>query len=285
VTSPSELAAVRHLVELGYEDPLDVAMRRAVEERGRQTELARAQDHLDAGQLDDAIAICHRLALAAPEWMPPHRLLAQAHYRAGRHAATLEELEWLEVHAVEHPQLAMLRAAVDMARRRFDAALDHAQYAIHLGEVSPHLAAPGAGVLIGEVHLRRGQLDQAQQAFQSAVGRWPTDAGALAGLAGVDLRRGNYNDAVDHALQAVESNVHLPLAHYRLGVALVRLENYPNAQVAFEAYARLSPRRAAPYRWLTFVVDKQGDASKAAQYRSHGRQLICNRRAMKAGHR
>jgi tetratricopeptide (TPR) repeat protein len=179
-------------------------------------------------------------------------------------------------------ELALLRAAIDMARRRFNAALDQAEYARHLGNITPSLATAGPDVIAGEVYLRRGNLAGAGEAFRRTIQRWPADASALAGLAGLALHAGDGEAAADYALQALENNMQLPLAHYRLGVGLVYLERYPEAQIAFETFARLSPHRAGPYRWLTTIARRQSDGVKAASYRDHGRQIIRDRRASRA---
>lgn len=275
-TSPStaELAAVGHLIALGYEDPHDAARRQLSAERQLQAELSQAQERLDAGQVTDAIERLDALTRAAPEWAPARHLLAVACYRAGQLASALAHLEWLEFHAIEHAQLALLRATIELSRRRLDAALDQATYARHLDE-----SLPRPDALIGEVHLRRGNLDSADTAFQRAAKLAPGDAGHVTGRAAVALRRGDCEAAIDLALHALELDLEFPLAHYRLGVALALRRQYRESRVAFETFARLSPHRAAPYRWLAFVCQALGDDLSANEYRERCRLVIKQRRA------
>jgi tetratricopeptide (TPR) repeat protein len=201
-------------------------------------------------------------------------LLAVAYYRAGKLSSALEQLEWLEFHGVEHAQLALLRATIELSRRRLDTALDQACYARHLGA-----SLPGPEVVIGEVNLRRGNLDAADAAFQRATELAPADAGPVSGQAAVALRRGDDEAAIDLALHALELNLEFPLAHYRLGAALALRRQYPESRVAFEAFARLSPQKAAPYRWLALVCTAIGDNVAAHEYRQRGRRVIKQRRA------
>jgi tetratricopeptide (TPR) repeat protein len=268
-----EAAAVRHLVELGYEDPQDAARARLVAQRALDADLANARQALDAGRTVDAIELLEALAGAAPGWAPPRRLLAFACYGAGQMTSALAHLDWLELHAVEHAQLALLRATIELARRRFDAALDQAAYARHLDE-----SLPGPDAVRGEVHLRRGDLDAAESAFQRAAELAPGDAGPWSGLAAIALRRGNYDAAIDAALHALELNLELPSAHYRLGIALADIQKYPESRVALETFARLSPDRAAPFRLLATICEEMEDGVSAAEYRQRGRQLITQRR-------
>ncbi len=173
-SSAAEIAAVSHLVELGYSDPQDAARQRAGDERELDAELARTQGLLDGGQVDEAIGALDALTRAAPEWSPPRRLLAIACYRAGEVAAAREHLEWLELHAVEQAPLALLRATIELSQRQFDAALDQAGYARHLDQ-----SLPGPELVIGEAYLRRGELDAAGEAFQRAAELAPNDAGGV----------------------------------------------------------------------------------------------------------
>ena len=273
-SSTAEADAVRHLVELGYEDPHEAAQRRLLAQRELDADLARAQDRLSAGHITEAIDLLEALTRAAPEWAAPRRLLAVACYQAGQIADALAHLDWLELHAVEHAQLALLRATIELSRRRFDAALDQAAYARHLDE-----ELPGPEIVIGEVHRRRGDLDAAESAFQRAAELAPSDAAPWSGLAGIAIRRGDYNAAIDRALRALELNLQLPSAHYRLGVALANIEKYPESRVALETFARLSPHHAAPYRWLATICLKMEDGVTAEEFRRQGRRVIQERRA------
>jgi tetratricopeptide (TPR) repeat protein len=214
------------------------------------------------------------LTREAPDWPAPRHLLARACFQDGDLTRALEHLDWLELHAIEHVELALLRASIEMSCRRFDAALDQADYARHLDDSSP-----GPDIVIGEVRLRRGELDAAEAAFQRAAELAPVDAVSMAGLAAVALHRGTYETAVDLALQSLECNLELPIPHYRLGVALACRRKYSEARVAFEAFARLSPRRAAPYHWLAAVCEAMGDQAAANDYREQGRSVVRARRA------
>ncbi len=269
----AEAAAVRHLVELGYEDPRDAARQRHLAQRELDADLARAQERLGAGQITDAVEQLESLTRAAPEWASPRRLLAAACYQAGHLADALVHLDWLELHAVENAQLALLRAMIELSRRRFDAALDQAGYARHLDQ-----SLPGPEVVMGEVHLRRRELEAAEEAFQRAAELAPGDASVWCGMSAVAFRRGDYDAAIDRALHALELNMAFAPAHFRLGVALAEIQQYSEARVALETFARLSPNRAAPFRWLADICEQMEDGVTAAEFRQRGRQVIQQRR-------
>ena len=67
--------AVRHLVALGYEDPLEAAMRQAAVERSQRAQLAGAEELLKAGDATRAIAELESMIDDAGDWAAPHQLL------------------------------------------------------------------------------------------------------------------------------------------------------------------------------------------------------------------
>jgi tetratricopeptide (TPR) repeat protein len=272
--SPEEAAAVRHLVELGYEDPLEVAIRAAALQRAQQSQLNRAEELLKAGELRAAIELLEAASQAAPDWTGCRHLLARAYFRAGRFGAAGETLDWLELHAVEHAELALMRAAMALKRRRLDEARDQAEYARCL-----QIPLPAAELILGEVHFRRRELDAAEAAYRSALRHGGSEAPAYAGLAAIALQRGEYELAVESSLEAVEQDFRLWPAHYRLGVALVQLERWPEARVALETAARLNPAIAGPYRWLAQLCNRQNDAAMAAEFRRRAHEVIERRRS------
>jgi tetratricopeptide (TPR) repeat protein len=267
----AETDGVHHLLELGYEDPLDAAARVAAVEDAQRQELQRAEQLLDEGQSAAAIALLESLAQSAPEWTGVRHLLARTYLRNGQVDAARSMLDWLEVNAVEHAELALMRASMALAGRDLDTAADQAQYARCLQQ-----PLPAADLLLGEIHFRRGDLDAAEAAYRQAQEGAP--AAAQAGLAAVALRRGDYARAVDRSLDALEGDLRLWSAHYRLGLALWRLQRWPEARTALETCARLNPRLAGPYRWLARLAELQEDRVAANEYRRRGRDAIQRRR-------
>ena len=270
-----ELDRVRHLLDLGYEDPREVAVCRAAEKERREARCREAERLLASGRIGEAFEPLEALCEEAPGWPAPHRLLAGAYYTAGRYDLARAHLEWLTYHGIETPQLALLQGAVELAERRFDAALDQAAYALCISD-----GLAGANNLIGEIHSRRGQLDAAEEAYRRELEYQPSDPTALAGMAAVALRRGEYEQAADRALHALEKNLRLPAVHYCLGVALARLGRAAEAVTALESAARLDPNFAAPFRRLEKIsLEQFHDPARAEQYRVQGRERIERRRS------
>lgn len=275
---PSEHEAVRHLIDLGYVDPDEVALRESAVRRQLEAELQQAISATKQGRIAEAIASLERLKVDDPDWIGPRQLLAELHYRGGRFDEAQTELKWLEHHAVENPRLSLLAAGIAIARREFAAALELLEYAAH---VDP--ALPAVHSIHGSVLLRFGNFEQAREAFERALSHNGDDARALDGMAALCLYQGDYDAAADWALSAVEKDMRYARAHYHLGIALSQLNRPIEALAAFEACSRTDPNCAAPYYWMSRIAKQQmNDRKKAENYLAQGCQLMRQRRERRA---
>lgn len=270
--------SVQHLLELGYEDPWELAARQQAKQRAQQAELNRAEELVRAGQVTEAIALLESAAAADAEWTAVRHLLARAYFRSGRFADAMAMLDWLEVHAVEHVELALMRATIALRQRQFDAAVDQAAYA---GRLQSPL--PAAELIVAEVAFRRGNTAAAEQTYRSVVEQFPQQAEAYVGMAAMAMREGRCEDAADWALQAIELDGRRWQAHCHLGRALIRLGQVSAAKTALDTAARLAPERAAPLYWRRRIAELEGDAAAAETYRELGRQRLARRRPTAAG--
>lgn len=253
-------------------------MREAALRRQFEAELQQAITSTKQGRVAEAVAILERLKADDPNWIAPHQLLAEIHYRSGRLDEAQAELAWLEHHAVENPRLSLLAARIAIAQREFAATLELLEYAAH---VDP--ALPSVHSTHGDVLLRLGKVEPAHEAFERALVQNGDDAHALDGMAAICLIQGNYEAAADWALSAVEKNMQYSRAHYHLGVALSKIKRPADALAAFEASSRTDPSRIAPYRWMSHIARQQlHDRQRAENYRAQGRQLLRQRRERRA---
>jgi len=267
-------SSVHHLVELGYVDP-DEEAARVVAARERQRRALRQAAELAAqGRLAEAATLLETLAADDSEWVSPRRLLAEIYYRQGRCTQAQDQLDWLAFRGIEHPRLALLAGALALHRADLQSAREWLEYARH---VAPDLS--GVQTLTGTLLLRLGRVDEAARSFERAVQQNANDAAALAGQAAVFLRRGQYEEAADWALRALEQDMQLFRAHVHLGLALAQLGRPKEALQALEISAKTDPTRSAPYRWLRRIAEEQlGDAPRAARYRQLGQEVIHHRR-------
>jgi tetratricopeptide (TPR) repeat protein len=277
VDSRDEEERVRHLLALGYVDPLETSARAHVEQTRLQTVLKDAVARHESGDREGAIAQFEQLIAADADWIAPRRILAEAHYRAGSLGEAQRHLTWLTEHGVEHPRLALIEGAIALSRRDFSGADEALEYAAF---VEPELA--GAHTMLGEVQRRRGDLDSAASFFEQAIKVDLNDARALDGLAAVRLHQREYAEAAHFALEALEHDMQLYRAHYHLGVALLHLDRAAEATVALKTSASLNPNSTAPYFWLARACRAQPNGPDSPNYyRNRAREVIGARRALR----
>jgi predicted Zn-dependent protease len=274
-----ENESVRHLVELGYVDPDELASREAARRRQLQEQFRQAVELNRQRRGDEAATLLEKLTDDDPDWAAPRQLLAEIHYGRGHWDLAKAQLEWLAVHGVDNSRLALIAAGIATMRREYRSALEDLIFARY---VDPNL--PSVHTLLGTVLLRTGKWDEAEAAFRQAAEQNPTDAHARDGVAAVCLKHGEYEDAADWALRALEQDMQLFCAHYHLGLALTQLNRPMEAVQALETSARLDPTRLASYYRLSQIARHQlNDSAAATRYRERAREIIRQRRAHRGG--
>lgn len=263
---------------LGYEDPLEAATSRAAAERLQRTQLRHAEELLRAGRVQPASALLESLVSAEDQWAAARHLLARAYFQGDRWTETRVQLEWLEVHGVEHAELALMRAAMALRQRRWNEAVEQASYAKCLQ--SPLLEAD---LVIAEERLRRGDAATAERTYLQVLELAPANVAAKVGLSAIAVHRREYESGADWALHAIEHDPRRWQAHCHLGRALSGLGRVSDAEVALQNAARLAPSRLAPLFFLMRLCQVQSDSSGIQRYRGFGRVIVARRRATAAG--
>jgi hypothetical protein len=115
--------------------------------------------------------------------------------------------------------------------------------------------------------LQRFRYADAERAFERALEIDPHNAYARQGLALALLRQRRFDEAAGAAILAVGLQHHLPLAHFYLGCALVRLRLPDRAIQAFEMAASQRAPIFLAHRWLARLYKaRPGDEERAAYH-------------------
>jgi tetratricopeptide (TPR) repeat protein len=133
---------------------------------------------------------------------------------------------------------------------------------------------------IGEAYLRLRQPEPAERSFARAASIDPDNPHACLGIARVHLLRRENEAAAKAALQAIGLRYQLPMAHYVLGVALVRLGRTLSAVEALHAALAINPHYPEAHRLLSIIYSRRlGDREQAATHRQLARAMRAARRA------
>ena len=167
----------------------------------------------------------------------------------------------------------LLWARIKLARGDLGGALE----ALLAAEaMNPQL--PGIYIQIGDAYARLLQWENGRVAYEKAVELDEDNARAFLGLSTVYRRMGDNQQTVDHALRAVSLLHRLPLAHFNLGVALVRSGDNERARLAFETALRFQPEMVNAHRYLATIHRAEGgDPEKATFHRGEVTRLTSRR--------
>ena len=167
--------------------------------------------------------------------------LAALDYRAGRTTEAHERLSTVVEGSTNIPAL-LLSAEFLLLEERYDDALRRATAAI---DADPRRARPH--VLVGQIRAKQGEVTEAINSFEEALGLQPGDPGIARELARLYLRSGNAGFAVRFAQEALAGRPSDVEARLILSGALVADGQYDRAQEAIDqlkvAYPRLAPVR------------------------------------------
>src|SRR5712671_804626 len=143
---------------------------------------------------------------------------------------------------------------------------------------------PGIYIQIGDTYARLLQWQNAKSAYEKALALDTDNALAFQGLSTVYRRLGDNQQTADCALRAVSLLHRLPLAHFNLGVALVRSGDPVRATVAFETALRFQPEMINSHRYLaTFYKSNAATPEKAQFHRDEVIRLTRRRRRHSTG--
>jgi predicted AlkP superfamily phosphohydrolase/phosphomutase/tetratricopeptide (TPR) repeat protein len=109
---------------------------------------------------------------------------------------------------------------------------------------------PGLHIQIGEALLRLRRWDEAEQVFRQVLTIDPLNPHGFLGIARTLLPRRQAKAAAEAALECIQLHYHYPLAHYMLGLALVRLRKFEHARDALTTAVTLNPNFAQAHRVL-----------------------------------
>ena len=191
--------------------------------------LALADQHLQAGRLAAAEAMCRDILRALPNCAPALHLLGLVAYHVGK-----------------------LPLAIELARTAIAADATNALYHCNLGEM----------------YRLAGDRDSALASGRRALALDPNLPQALNNVGIVHYERGEFDQAAAHYRQAIARAPNYPEAHSNLGNALRANKKYDEALLAYRQARQLRPDYAEAINNLGTVLRDMGrEAEAEAAYR------------------
>jgi tetratricopeptide (TPR) repeat protein len=141
---------------------------------------------------------------------------------------------------------------------------------------------PIAYLNLGQIHLRRRECAQAQEAFNQARRLDPSNEAAWLGLITACLEGGDRHAAAKHAKEALRRFPHMPEMLTNYGLVMEALGEYEAAEREYRAALRADPENALPLNNLAYMFASIGTnldealelARRANQLRPHNASCL-----------
>ena len=131
-------------------------------------------------------------------------------------------------------------------------------------KIDPQL--PGIHLELGEAYLESessSALDDAEREFQTDLGQNPLDAKAECGLGDIYLRRGNLEASLKQYQLAASLEPDSSEAHLGVGTVLLKMNQFERARVELVKAVQLNPDNALAYYKLSTVDLRLGKAKES----------------------
>lgn len=266
--------SLKQLVDLGYLANLPQDVQQQLDLVDRETKFNLGIVLMTAGKPAEAAAVFGELAGRSPG-EPRYAINhAQCLYQLGRFTDARGVLERLLTLQPDHPDAKIFLGAAMIAEGRPEEAVPL------LEEARVHASyAPDRDVLLGTAYRLLRRTPEARAAFGRAVTADPHNARAHNGMAWVAMMEEKNEEAVDHALQAVQLQHYFPEGHYTLGVALTWMKDFPKAIQCFNIALSMQPGYLDAHRYLASIYRHKGDYDNARRHRVIAEDLIAQRKS------
>jgi tetratricopeptide (TPR) repeat protein len=200
------------------------------------------------GRLDEAGTLFTRAIRADNQLIGAHMNLAYLYLLKGMPEKTALELKEVLRLDPENADASYKLAWLLLSQARLDECISF----IEKVKLSRPLTVP-MSVVLGDAHLKKGDVDQAEKAYLAAISEQSQNADALLGLARVSQSKENSDAALGYLQRAKESVGNSPDQLYKFAVAAVALKLSDDAIWALKKAIQFRPQEPAYYLVLGIV--------------------------------
>ncbi len=255
--------ALEQLIELGYVERPDENAEKAIRSTINENDYYLARAYIDGRKYSEAIPILERLFQENPDQIRYPMRLARCYQSVGRISESRSVVEKIKADREKiTPGLRVLEGSLLLSENKPQKALEEFRLAETEAPDMPRL-----NLQIGRGYTMLRQWEDAIRAFRKELELDSESAAGWHGLGMVQLRAGNPQEAADSLLNAIGLIYHSPFAHYHLGEALFRLNEFSRSAEAFEAALRMTPGLSKARQWLERIYrDYLNEPEKAREF-------------------
>jgi tetratricopeptide (TPR) repeat protein len=200
------------------------------------------------GRLDEAGTLFTRAIRADNQLIGAHLNLAYLYLLKGMPEKTALELNEVLRLDPENADASYKLAWLLLSQARLDECINF----IEKVKQSRPLTVPML-IVLGDAHLKKGNVDEAEKAYLAAISEQSQNADALLGLARVSQSRGNLNAALEYLQRAKEFLADSPDRLYKFAVAAFGLNLNDDAIWALKRAIEIRPDEPSYYLVLGIV--------------------------------
>jgi tetratricopeptide (TPR) repeat protein len=269
---PFEAAdALQQLVDLGYMAALPADVQGQLDLVRRESAFNLGVALMSRRKVHEAIPQFERLVAERPAEVRYALCLGNCLLSAARFRDAAASAQTLLNHDANNIEAQMMRATA------LALAGDESAASTQLATIERSARdKPEWSLALGSMLMLCRRYDDARAHFAAAKQRDPRDPQGHIGLARVELARGVFEPAAEHALDALDISQSLPDAHLLLGAALAWCGDYANARSSLEFALRFGDGQVEAHRWMALVAQLGGDAPLAAHSRERVHALLAS---------
>jgi choline-sulfatase len=260
--STEEAAKLAALGYLGSASPADGPLPDPKTKTATFREIREAFKHFRAGRYEEALTFYQRLLRENPKMLDLWDISARALIHLGRHAEAIAAAkEGLKL-SPQSRHIALMIADLELEQGNLDQAVQHAELALQSHPLEAY-------DIVARAALERGDAEAAERAARSAAAVDANDPRVLMTLGRIEKEKKNLPAALAHmeraAVVAREKKSVLSGLHYLRGDVLARLGRTAEAEAAFREEIQFFPQQSLAYRNLIVLYVAEGrlvDATK-----------------------
>lgn len=256
--------AMQQLVDLGYVEAPDEDVATSIRKAKNESQYYLARNYLNAQKYEEAIQILEGLIEDNIEEARYGMSLAMAYLTTRQYQKCRNVVNQLRDKLEGYRSfLDYLEGSLFLASNRPRKALEYLNRAMEQAPKSVDTL-----LQVGRALNTCQMWAESEEAFRRAIDVDAENSAAHHGLAISLMRRGQYEEAVDELLAAVEVRYFFPQAHYHLGETLVLMKEYEHASHAFQVAISLAPGLTKAHKWLVKLYEEHlGQPEKANEHR------------------
>lgn len=228
---------LQQLIELGYVEDLGDNVELAIKKTVDENNYNLARSYIHAGRWKESLPYLERLNSENPSTVRYAVRLIKVYQQLGKYRQARKTLDSIkQLSKAETPQMDVVEGMLLLAENR-------PQKAISLFKKAQKEAGnmPNLNNRIANGYLELNKLDLAKEAILDALKEDPESESSYLTLGVIYYNQLDYENALNAFLDAVGLLYYMPLAHYYIGLCLLKLDRPENAISALEVSLKLAP--------------------------------------------